>query len=115
MDGKRGEQLALQFLAKAGYRIVAANFFGLTGEIDLIAAKDGYIVFAEVKTRKTDAFGLPQEFVSRSKQIKIRRTAEEWLQKNPGCRLQPRFDVIAVIAPDGGYNSVQIEHIENAF
>jgi len=113
--GKWGEGLALEYLKGKGYARVAEGFRTRFGEIDLIVENSEYLVFAEVKLRKSSAFAYAREFVGREKQRKITATANLWLASHK-TRLQPRFDVIEVYAPDGeGTASPEIVHIENAF
>ncbi|MCQ2405787.1 MAG: YraN family protein [Oscillospiraceae bacterium] len=113
--GKAGEQEACVFLRRAGYRIVETNYFCKMGEIDIVAEKGDYIVFAEVKLRKSDRFGTAGEFVSLSKQRKIISTAMLYLSQHP-TEKQPRFDVIEIYAPeDVSRSNISINHIENAF
>ncbi len=114
-EGSRGEQIALQYLQNKGYRLLKSNFSAPCGEIDLIVYNDLYIVFTEVRMRAKSEYGHPLETVTLSKQKKIRKTAELWMAKNPRTTLQPRIDVIAITAPGGGFEAVEIEHIENAF
>lgn len=110
--GHRGEEAAAQYLCEQGYHIVARNFRTKVGEIDIIAKKAKNIVFIEVKTRRSLAFGTPQEAVGPRKQRQIIRTAQWYLSDSQNRSLQPRFDVIAIL-----YLSPvpQIEHIVNAF
>lgn len=112
--GQWGEDRAAAFLRLRGYRIAERNFSARCGEIDIIAEKKEFIVFAEVKLRKSDEYGAPREFVTASKQRKIINTARLWLAKHD-CELQPRFDVIEIYAPDGKNGRVSINHIEDAF
>lgn len=112
--GAKGEAIAAKFLKKHGYKIIEQNFRIRGGEIDIIASDKKYIVFAEVKTRKNANFAEAREFVTISKQRKIISTASIWLMKNQ-TELQPRFDVIEVYSPQGIFNKVKINHIENAF
>jgi putative endonuclease len=114
-EGDRGEQIALQYLTKKGYRPLRSNYHAPCGEIDLIVCNDRYIVFAEVRLRAGREYGHPLETVTAAKQKKIRKTAEHFLLKNPRSTLQPRIDVVAIDAPDGGFEKVEITHIENAF
>jgi putative endonuclease len=113
--GGRGEQIALQYLLKKGYRLLRSNYTAPCGEIDLIVYNDKFLVFVEVKLRKNPDYGHPLETVTAAKQKKIRKTAEHFMLGNPRSTLQPRLDVIAIDAPGGGYESVEITHIENAF
>ena len=113
--GRWGEALAAEHLRRAGYQILAANWRSRFGEIDLIAADQNYLCFVEVKLRKSAAFGGAGEFVDRLKQNKPRLTAELYLSCHQ-TRLQPRFDVIEVYAPQGtDTKAPRVRHIENAF
>ena len=113
--GKWGEDIALAYLLGKNYSSVASGFRTRFGEIDLIVSNDGFIVFVEVKTRKNASFAEAREYVGRTKQNKIRATANIWLASHK-ARLQPRFDVIEVYAPQGEKTvNPEIIHIENAF
>ena len=113
--GQWGEQQAARFLRRKGYSIVARNFRCRAGEIDIVAKGKGYVVFAEVKLRKSDEFAEAREFVTAAKQRRIISTALLWLRDNPDA-LQPRFDVLEVYAPDGQKTlRPEINHIEDAF
>lgn len=110
--GKWGEAQAGVYLRKKGYELLAANYRSRFGEIDIIAKKDSFVVFVEVKQRKNDVFAQAQEAVTYKKQQRIKATAELWLSTEDS-QLQPRFDVIEVY---GGMNTEpKINHIENAF
>jgi putative endonuclease len=113
--GAWGESLAADYLRAHGYEIVAANYRCRGGEIDLIARKDGYLAFVEVKLRASSRFAQAREFVDRAKQARIRTTASFWLAAH-GCDDQPRFDVVEVYAPEGmATRRPRILHIPNAF
>ena len=113
--GAWGEALAAQYLQKKRFKIVATNFRTRFGEIDLIAANRRYLVFVEVKLRKSDAFAKAFEYVDIHKQNRLRTTAEIYLSQNPTA-LQPRFDVIEIYAPQGTQTlDPQIHHMEDAF
>lgn len=112
--GAFGERKAADYLRREGYKIVDTNYSCRLGEIDIVATKDGYVVFVEVKLRKNADFAEAKEFVTYSKQQRIIKTAQLWLAVNK-CLLQPRFDVIEVYAPGGTSGSVRVNHIENAF
>ena len=113
--GPWGEALAAEFLRGCGYRIVAANYKSRFGEIDLIAEKEDYLVFVEVKLRKSAQFGAAREFVDRRKQERLRATAAMWLEEHETA-LQPRFDVIEIYAPEGMQTRYpHIRQIEDAF
>ena len=113
--GRWGETLAAEFLRKKGYRMVGMGFHSRFGEIDIIAENKKYIVFAEVKLRKSDSFAEAREFVTKSKQQKLIMAAKSWLMLHE-TEKQPRFDVIEIYAPEGTATSKPIiNHIEDAF
>ena len=113
--GKWGEEIALEYLKNKGYTIAATGFRSRFGEIDIIAKSKEYLIFVEVKTRKSSTFAHAREFVSRDKQRKMISTANYWLMKHP-TKLQPRFDVIEIYAKQGELTVFpEINHIENAF
>lgn len=113
--GRWGEAVVIAWLRERGWRIVETNFRCRVGEIDLIAANGSYLAFVEVKLRRDSDFAAARESVTRSKQHRIRRTAEYYLQYRP-TDLQPRFDVAEVYAPNGTATvSPEITYLENAF
>lgn len=109
--GKKGEELAIAFLRKNGYKIRDINFRYLKAEVDIIAQKDDVLVAVEVKTRSTRDFGLPQDFVSKKK-IKLLVMAIDHYVISNDLDVNVRFDIIAVI---NDKNKFEIEHLENAF
>lgn len=115
LSGAWGEALAAEYLRKKRYRIVAAGYHCRFGEIDLIVRDKKYLVFVEVKLRKSGSFAQAMEYVDRHKQDKIRITASMYLSQNP-TDLQPRFDVIEIYAPEGTTTKKpEIRHMEDAF
>ena len=112
--GRFGEERAARYLRLRGYRIVETNYACRLGEIDLIARKGRYLVFVEVKLRKSGDFAAAREFVTRSKQQRILSTASVYLAQHE-TELQPRFDVIEIYAPQGEKGKITINHIEDAF
>jgi putative endonuclease len=112
--GRFGEERAARYLRLRGYRIVETNYACRSGEIDLIARRGRYIVFVEVKLRKSADFAPAREFVTAAKQQRIRSTAALWLSLHE-TELQPRFDVIEIYAPQGAEGRITVNHIENAF
>ena len=110
--GRRGEDAAAQYLQRKGMKILERNLSTPVGEIDLVVRDRKILVFVEVKTRRSTAFGSPAEAVGPRKQRQIIRTAKWYLNDNPWKGLQPRFDVIAVTAQGDDF---QIEHITDAF
>lgn len=113
--GAWGEAQAADYLRKKHYKLVSANFRCRFGEIDLIAVNRQYMAFVEVKLRKNGDFALAREFVDQRKQNRIRATAEYYLSVHP-TKLQPRFDVIEIYAPEGmETRNPVINHLEDAF
>lgn len=113
--GAWGEAIAAAYLRKKRYRIIAANYHCRYGEIDLIASNSKFLVFVEVKLRKSANFAQALEHVDYHKQNKIRMTAEMYLSESP-TNLQPRFDVIEVYAPEGiDTKKPKVYHLEDAF
>jgi len=110
--GKWGEERAVEFLRKQGCKILLRNYRTPVGEIDIIARKGRELLFVEVKTRRGDSFGLPQEAVGVRKQQQIIRTAQWYLQQGQGAKLNPRFDVIAILCQSD--LSAEIQHLPNA-
>lgn len=109
--GKKGEQLAVDFLLKNNYEIVERNYRFDKAEVDIIAQKEDILAVIEVKTRSTIDFGNPQDFV-KPKQIKnLVKAVDEYVVEND-LDLEVRFDIIAIVKEQKGY---AIEHLENAF
>ena len=113
--GKWGEDQAEKYLRRKGYRTVERNYSCRFGEIDLIVSDQEYLVFVEVKTRRSNAFAEAREFVGAGKQRRIRSAASLWLASHE-TQLQPRFDVIEIYGTeDMPYRKLRIRQIENAF
>ncbi len=110
--GETGELLAANFLAEKGYSIIQRNFRCKAGEIDIIAGDGDYLVFVEVKTRRSLNYGSPVEAVDMRKQQQIYRTALFYLQQNSIDNQDIRFDIIAITIMD---EKPVIEHLINAF
>ena len=115
LAGAWGESLAAEYLRKKRYKLLAARYRSRFGEIDLIVSDRKYLVFVEVKLRKSSQFAKALEYVDRRKQDRIRTTAQMYLAQNPTA-LQPRFDVIEIYAPEGTETArPEIYHLEDAF
>ena len=113
--GKWGEDQAEKFLRKKGFRTIERNYSCRFGEIDLIVSDRAFLVFVEVKTRKSNEFAEAREFVGPGKQRRVRSAASMWLAAHE-TELQPRFDVIEIYGTeDMPYRKLQIRQIENAF
>ena len=113
--GKAGEEAAVAFLKKKGYRIVQKNFKTAVGEIDIIAENDKAVIFIEVKTRFGGQFGHPSLAVSPHKQKKLVQTEESFLVRYKIKDRDMRFDVLSVTGSPDAPDSWNIEPIENAF
>ena len=110
--GVNGENLAAQYLEANGWRILERNFRIRRAEIDLIAEREGMIVFVEVKTRLSNKFGRPAEAVDERKQRKIIMAAGVFMQRAEFAQCACRFDVMEVFKLNGEW---QLNQIENAF
>lgn len=104
----RGEVAALQYLEAKGYRVLAKNYTGAIGEIDLVMQDGDVVVFVEVKARESLAYGEPIEAVTPQKVKKIALTAQQFLVQKRMMGRSVRFDVVEVL-----YGEVR--HTENAF
>lgn len=111
--GAVGEELAFHHLAAYGYKILLRNYECPLGEIDMIAKQNGDIVFVEVKTRSSAAYGLPAEAVTHHKRRQIVKSALYYLKRYGVQSRSCRFDVVSVILPKEGQTEIEI--IENAF
>lgn len=110
--GKQAESAAARFLAARGYRIVAQNWRHKHLEVDLIAYDGGTLVFVEVKMRSSTAFGMPYEAVSASKQEKLCRAADHYIEAQQ-YEGEIRFDVVSVL--QFGQSPPQCRLIKDAF
>ena len=109
--GKTGEDSASRFLAQQGYRILERNFSIPSGEIDLIALDRDTLVFVEVKTRTSDAYGAPELAVDSRKQARMTKAALAYLKSRKLHQMPCRFDVVAITRTP----EERIELIRNAF
>lgn len=109
--GAYGEQLAANYLRKHNYSILERNYRHQRAEIDIIAQKDDQLIIVEVKTRNSDFFGDPQDFVTSSKIKLLVKAADEFIISND-LDLEVRFDIIAVLK---NKEVERLEHFENAF
>ncbi len=107
--GRFGEDCAAKHLAQQGYTILERNFRLRIGEVDIIARDGEYLVFIEVKTRRSQQFGSPFEAVDIRKQQQIMQVASAYIR---GKDIPVRFDVVAVYLHG---QDVQVEILQNAF
>ena len=112
LQGYEGEHLALLHLKRLGYRIICRNYRCPLGEIDIIAQHRDVLVFVEVKSRRSQAFGSPKQAITPAKQHKLSQVAWHYLQKHNLTEAKARFDVVTVSSIE---KSPQFEVIENAF
>jgi putative endonuclease len=93
--GREGEELAEKYLAERGYEILERNWRYLRFELDLVAVKEDVLHFIEVKTRKTNEFGLPEEAVDEIKISRLIEAGEAFLDQHPDWK-QVQFDVLSI-------------------
>ena len=110
--GKIGEQRAKKILEAKNYKVLASNWRSKHLEIDLICQFQDLIVFVEVKTRKSETFGLPEESVDKEKIKNLARAAEIYLETIDNNEQEIRFDIVSVLINE---NEEKIHHIEDAF
>lgn len=106
--GANYEKISGEYLEKHGYDIIEYNFYSRTGEIDIIAMHEGYLVFVEVKYRENDNAGHPLEAVSVTKQRSISKCAAYYLKKHNLYNVPVRFDVVGILGD-------KIQVVQNAF
>ncbi len=112
--GRAGEELALKLLKSSGYRIIERNYRCSYGEIDIIASDAGVLVFVEVKSRSSAAYGLPAESVDARKQRHMIKASTEYMVRNGQVDSPARFDVVSVELDALG-TAISTELIKNAF
>lgn len=110
--GRSGEKAAAKYLQQQGYTILEKNYRVSGAEVDLIAQTGETIVFVEVKTRGTDEYGMPEEFVHKSQRRRIIRAAKVYTADEKYVDCYVRFDIIALLHQDG---EALINHIQHAF
>lgn len=109
--GKKGEDAAVQYLQKRGYRIVERNWMYEKYEIDIIAEGDGFIIFVEVKTRSSNQWGNPEDAISMGKMKRMVDAADYYLNSKD-IETPARFDVMAIV---WNGQTFEIEHFDDAF
>lgn len=114
--GKLGEEYAAGIYRRRGYEILARNYCVRGGELDIVAANDGFLVFVEVKTRREGSISTPSESVTAAKRRRLSYAANAYLGAHPEALnqvRQPRFDVVEIYAREGRLTRFRI--LENAF
>lgn len=112
--GKLGEKIAAEYLADKGYQLLDKNFNVKYGEIDLVALDKDCVVFVEVKTRTSDAFGNPEDSVTPAKIERMQNAALLWLQAHTEAPDDWRMDVIAIFL-DHQNNIKDLQHFVNTY
>src|SRR5579875_1770256 len=113
ISGNRGEEIAVSFLEKKGFRIIGRNFRMRGGEIDIIAIDGDTLVFIEVKTRLSNEFGSPFEAITPWKMSALVRTAQFYKLKHQGLPDAMRIDAVGVKLFDKEGKEFEVEHLEN--
>lgn len=111
--GAWGERLAEAYLIDQGLELLERNFRTSYGEIDLVMLQGDQLVFVEVKTRSSDAFGLPEESVTERKKEHLLQAAQQYMEDHPDSQLDWRIDVVS-IRKKAGNDPVEIIWFENA-
>lgn len=109
--GRKGEQVVVDYLEKKGYRIVERNWSFSGYEIDIVSEDDGFIVFVEVKTRKSAEWGNPGDAVNKQRMRRMIRAASHYLKKHHIDK-PARFDIVSLVWNERQF---ELEHIEDAF
>ncbi len=109
--GNRGEELASEVLQNQGLKILERNWRFGHSEVDIIAEDDGILTFIEVKTRTSEAFGLPEQSVTAAKQQKLKQAADEYIYQT-NYEGEIRFDVVAILIEG---NKTDFRHFKDAF
>lgn len=112
VKGNRGEEKAVEYLQSNGYTILERNWQIGHLEVDIIASNEDFLVIVEVKTRKSNTFGEPEEFVTLQKQRNLIRAASAYITKF-GITKEVRFDIVSVILNE--QQSEEVKHIPDAF
>ena len=109
--GQQGEEIAASYLTERGYKVIARNWRAQVGELDIIVEDGDSLVFVEVRTRRGEQFGLPEESITPAKQARLIELAQTYLQETEAVTCSWRIDVVAVQLGPG---LPQINHIKNA-
>jgi putative endonuclease len=96
ITGNKGEAIALNYLIENGYKILATNWRFKYSEVDIIASKNNYLHFVEVKTRRSSRYGNPEESITAKKMQKLKEAAAEYQFQYPEWKYI-QFDVIAIV------------------
>ena len=113
--GRKGEDLAIQFLEEHDIRILERNYHFEKSEVDIIAYNGRQIIFAEVKTRRGTQFGQPEDAVGEEKKKSLYKVASAWLYERKMEGSPIRFDIISIVIPPEDAQNPKIQHFEGAF
>jgi putative endonuclease len=111
--GRWGEDLAVKHLEEGGYQIIKRNYRCTSGEMDIVAWKDDQWVFVEVKTRRGNRFGRPEDAKNQAKADRLVRVSETYLSDESICDANWRIDLVAVELDNRG-RLTRVEQLENA-
>lgn len=111
--GKKGEDIAVNYLENKGYTILERNYRFQKAEIDIIAFADYQIVVVEVKMRSSTYFGQPEQAINKKKKEMLYMATEAWIHERKMDGSPVRFDIIAIV--DQGSNEYKIKHFERVF
>lgn len=111
--GKRGEDIAADYLKRHNFSIILRNYRKNYGELDIIAEHEGDLVFIEVKTRTTESHGSAEEAVTLSKQRQIIKLATVYISEHALYDQNVRFDVISILLQKN--KVLKLNHIQHAF
>ncbi len=109
--GRLGEEIAKKYLQSNRYAIIEQNYRTRRAEIDLIALYKGILVFIEVRTKKSERFGIPEESLNRNKKIKLMANAKAYVVKKR-WKKEYRIDAICIVL-DNNYRVSRINHYQN--
>lgn len=110
--GQYGEEVAREYLEEQGLHILETNYRFHHAEVDIVAEEGDLLVFCEVKTRRDDSFGAPEQAITPLKMQQIRKVAQAYLARNQIRDRQCRFDVAGVIVTGG---VTRLTYTRNAF
>jgi putative endonuclease len=113
--GARGEKAAAKFLRRHGYKVLLRGFRSRNGEIDIVCRHKDWLVFVEVKTRKSEQFGVPSEAVDERKQRHITKVALDYLRLLDNPPVKFRFDIVEVLLRGDAKKPDDVRLIQNAF
>lgn len=112
VTGNWGEQIAADYLIKNNFSIIHRNWKWGNAEVDIIAQQKQFLIFIEVKTRKSAKFGYPERAVNKAKQQQYIRLAKAYIEKEK-WKLDVRFDIISIVMQNE--QNFELEHIKDAF